>query len=529
MSTRTRTFPGRSPRGSVALTHVRSRLVPTPVPFRTGSVLVRAVTVLVLTAGLVGAGSWIPTQSRDEAATVSAVTRSWSQLGAMLANVDVVHALFYSVMKVWLGLVGISTLTLRLPSVLACGLAAGLVVVLGSLLFSPRTGLVAGLLMSVCPRVTLVATEGRSAAWFTASAVLLVLLVVLAVRRPSWLWCLPVALGTALLGGLHVYTALLLPVLVIWLWAPADAAGRPRRAWRLGLPPGRTAPLLGLLLGAVPVLLLALRAKGQQAQVDWIDPPTPGSLAKIATETVAPLDGLWAVLAWAMAAAGLVWLARHRGGRGTSFLLVGWAVFPGLALIGVSAVWTPLYSQRYLSFCLGGLALLAGAGIASVRRRWLAFCLAAALPLASAVTYGDQRTVDAWDSWSEIAAVFASRAHPGDPVIDYPLVAAITVSEPGALGTGPVLNAGTGRLARHYLWDERLPLAAIEPRLRGVRRLWYLSPVADEVQRTQEIRRLRQLGFSGEVLERGDAEQTWLFTRTVAQAVRGDQLIRTPG
>ena len=40
--------------------------------------------------------SWVPTQSRDEAATVSAVTRSWSQLGAMLQNVDVVHALFYS-------------------------------------------------------------------------------------------------------------------------------------------------------------------------------------------------------------------------------------------------------------------------------------------------------------------------------------------------------------------------------------------------------------------------------------------------
>jgi mannosyltransferase len=114
--------------------------VPSPVPFRTGSVLVRAVTVFLLTVGLVGAGAWWPTQSRDEAATVSAVTRTWTQLGAMLQNVDVVHALYYSGMKVWLGEVGISTLTLRLPSVLACGLAAGLVVVLGALLTSPRAG-----------------------------------------------------------------------------------------------------------------------------------------------------------------------------------------------------------------------------------------------------------------------------------------------------------------------------------------------------------------------------------------------------
>lgn len=492
--------------------------------------MVRAVTVLVLTVGLVGAGSWIPTQSRDEAATVSAVTRSWSQLGAMLGDVDVVHGLFYSVMKVWLDQVGISTLTLRLPSVLACGLGAGLVVVLGSVLVSPRAGMLAGLVMGVCPRVTLIGTEGRSGAWFTAAAVLLVLLVVLAVRRPSWAWFLPVALATAFLGGLHVYAALLLPVLVVWLWAPSDAAGRRRRVWRLGLPPGRVAPLLGLLGGAVPVLLLALQARGQQAQVDWIDPPSLESLAKISTETVAPLNGLWAVLVWAMAAAGLVWLSQHRGGRrGTTFLLVGWSVFPGLALVGVSAAWTPLYSQRYLSFCLGGLAVLAGAGLASVRRRWLTFCLAAALPLASAVTYRDQRTTGAWDSWAQIAAVFAYRGQPGDAVIDYPLVSAITVSYPGTLGTGPVLNAGADRLSRHYLWDDRLPLEAVEPRLQGVQRLWYLSPVAAEAQRTVEIRRLRQLGFSGEMVERSDAEQTWLFTRTAAEAERGDRLLTTPG
>lgn len=503
---------------------------PPTTPFRTGSVAVRAVTVFVLTVGLVGAGSWVPTQSRDEAATVSAVTRTWAQLGEMLRTVDVVHALFYSAMKVWLDMVGISTLTLRAPSVVACGLAAGLVVVLGALLFTPRAGLLAGLLMAVCPRVTLVGTEGRSGAWFTAAAVLLVVLVVASTRRPSAVWVLPVSLATALVGGLHVYSALLLPVLVVWLWLPPDPAGEGRRVLSLGLPAGRWPALLGMVIGAVPVVLLAWRARDQQAQVDWIDPPTPESLARIATETVAPVNGLWAVLVWAMAAAGLVWLAGHRRGRrGTTFLLVGWAVVPGLALVTVSAVWTPLYSQRYLAFCVGALAVLAGGGVASVRRRWLAFCLAAAMPLAGAVTYRDQRQVDAWDSWAEIAAVIAYRGNPGDPVVDYPLVSAITVSYPDALGTGPVLNAGADRLTRRYLWDDRLPLTAVEPRLRGVQRLWYLSPASAETQRTLEVRRLRQLGFSGEVLQRSEAEQTWLFTRTAEQAERGDLLIRGAG
>ena len=504
--------------------------MPSPAPYRRASVALRASAVLLLTVGLVGAGSWVPTQSRDEAATVSAVTRTWSQLGAMVGDVDVVHALFYATMKLWLDVVGISPLALRLPSVLACGIAAGLVVVLGSVLLTPRAGLLAGLVMAVCPRVTLDGTEGRSGAWYTAAAVLLVLLVVLAVRRPSRLWVLPVALGTTLLGGLHVYAALLLPVLVLWLWVTPDAHGRVRRRRSLGLPQGRWPALVGLLVGAVPVAVLAWRARAQQAQVDWIEPPTPESLTKIATEAVAPSNGLWAVLAWTMAAVGLVWLARHRRGRGgTTLLLVGWATVPGLALITVSAVSTPLYSNRYLSFCLGGLAVLAGGGLASVRRRWLAFCLAAALPLAGFATYRDQREVDAWDSWAQIARVVAARGAPGDAVVDYPLVSAITVSYPGALGDGPVLNAGADRISRAYLWDERLPLARVEPRLRGVLRLWYLSPVEDESQRVVEVRRLRELGFEGELLERSSAEQTWLFTRTPAQAERGDRLLRTPG
>ena len=71
-------------------------------------------------------------------------------------------------------------------------------------------------------------------------------------------------------------------------------------------------------------------------------------------------------------------------------------------------------------------------------------------------------------NFGKIAHVVAYRGNPGDAVVDSPLVSAITVSYPGALGTGPVLNAGADRISRAYLWDERLPLSAVEPRLRGV-------------------------------------------------------------
>ena len=505
--------------------------MPTPVPFRTGSVLVRAFTVFVLTVGLVGAGAWVPTQSRDEAATVSAVTRSWSQLGAMLQNVDVVHALFYSAMKVWLDHVGISTITLRLPSALACGLAAGLVVVLGSLLVSPRAGLLSGLVMAVSPRLTKIATEGRSAAWFTAAAVVLVLVVVLAVRRPSWLWSVPTAVATTLLGGLQLYTVLLAPVLVLYLWL-APGTGR-RRVWRAGLRPGRLAVLLGLAVGLVPVAELALRARTQEAQVGWIEPPTLSTLSTAATESVSPQNPLWAVLAWGLAVAGLVWLSRRRQHRApTALLLVGWLGFPGVALLVASAVWTPLYSSRYLAFCLGGIAVLAGIGLASIRRAWLAVPLAAAVVLTGVVSYRAQRRVDAWDDWGHIMDVVRYQAAPGDVVIDYPLVSALTVSYPAGLLDLPVLNAGRTRIARHYLWDERLPLRDVEGKLVGVRRVWYLAPSAnedDERRRVADLVLLRQLGFRRVSLQKSAGEQTYLLTRTTAQMESGDRRLRTPG
>jgi mannosyltransferase len=140
--------------------------------------------------------------------------------------------------------------------------------------------------------------------------------------------------------------------------------------------------------------------------------------------------------------------------------------------------------------------------------------------------------VDAWDDWRHIMDVVAYSATPGDVVLDYPLVSALTVSYPHGLRGLPVLNAGRDRIARSYLWDERLPLSAVEDRLRGVRRVWYLAPSAnedDDRRRDADLARLRKLGFRRETLQKSPGEQTYLLTRTTAQMERGDRLLRTPG
>ncbi len=54
-------------------------------------------------------------------------------------------------MHVWLAAVGYSPFTLRLPSAIAVGVTAALVVILGSRLISLRVGVVAGVLFALLP------------------------------------------------------------------------------------------------------------------------------------------------------------------------------------------------------------------------------------------------------------------------------------------------------------------------------------------------------------------------------------------
>ena len=50
--------------------------------------------------------SWVPSIWYDEAATITATTRSWPELWRMLGTVDAVHGLYYLLMHAWIDAVG---------------------------------------------------------------------------------------------------------------------------------------------------------------------------------------------------------------------------------------------------------------------------------------------------------------------------------------------------------------------------------------------------------------------------------------
>ena len=147
---------------------------------RTAAVAPVTVGLLGLLISLVGIGT--PSIWYDEAASVISATRSWEQLGAMIANVDLVHAVYYALLHVVFDVFGYSPVAMRVPSAIAIGLAAAFVVVLGRVLDRPRLGLIGGLVFCLLPRITWAGTEGRSYAMTTTLAVLLTIVLVLACR-----------------------------------------------------------------------------------------------------------------------------------------------------------------------------------------------------------------------------------------------------------------------------------------------------------------------------------------------------------
>lgn len=96
---------------------------------------------------------WInrPSLWYDEAATISAASRPLPELWALVQNIDAVHGLYYLLMHGWLLLAAPSETFLRLSSVVAVGLAAAGVVVLGKQLSTRAVALTAAAVFAILP------------------------------------------------------------------------------------------------------------------------------------------------------------------------------------------------------------------------------------------------------------------------------------------------------------------------------------------------------------------------------------------
>lgn len=460
----------------------------------------------------------------DEAATKASFINGWAGIDAITLHLDVVHKLYYQIAFLVTQVFGVSTLSLRLPSAIASALASVLMVALAKRLgLSAPAAYFAGLLLAILPRVTWASLEARSYSMDVLTGVLTALLLVAAVQRSiapkhsgpentkarviTWLWWLAYAASMIFATYLYMYQVLLLLAHPAYLLARRVS----KAAWMRWL-----AAAAVVAASAIP---LVLTAKAQQQQVAWIHFYPAQALGLFASQMY-PHDWAspWVVLALLVGFAVFNWRKAKRHQKspfattstvtnpavttGAKLLGAAWLVLPSLALMVVSVIATPIYNSRYLSFTMGGFALLVSAVIFRRQNRWLVGVLVLLLCASiSASEYLNQRTPYAFNSdWLQASQALAPQTHPGDAVIftdsrRYPVqrVSVMAAAYPEAFKN---LTDVTLHPNPNHLLGDRTPWKNLGGQLSRFKAVWVIEDRrsdAGELARADKL--LRRLGF----------------------------------
>src|SRR5215471_13642325 len=253
----------------------------------------------------------------DEAATISAATRSLPDMIRMLGHVDAVHGVYYTLMWVVVRVLGTSELAIRLPSMIVMTATALGVTVLGRRLLSRRAGLYAGLTFATLPMVSAIGQYGRPYAMVTGAAVLASYLLIRALTRPRlWPWY---AAALAALGLLNIFGLLLLPahaVVVLRAVGQGGGAGSADARYMMGARWRDARQWLACVVAACAVVApIAVFGWLQRAQVDALPSQPPvESLLGFAEGTVASAVAI--VLLGLIGVARSDWPDRSPAGKG---------------------------------------------------------------------------------------------------------------------------------------------------------------------------------------------------------------------
>lgn len=435
-----------------------------------------------------------PSLWRDEGYTRSAVQRPLGDIIAMLAHQDVVHGLYYVVMHPLVAVLGNSATVIRLPSLAAASLAAGLTAALGRRLAravgcpsASVTGLVAGLLLVALPLTTWYAQDARPYAMATLSAVGATYVFVQGIGAASrWWWAGYAAVITSL-ALLNLYALLLVAahgVSLRILRRRAASAGTealtPRAVARRWLAASAAA-----MLALAPLIIFAAR---QTTQVDWVRRPGEGTVYML----VADFAGYSALIPLVIPLAILGVAAdlgrRPRAAIAPAAVTVPWLVLPPAVLLAASLA-APVYVQRYVIFCMPAMALLAANGMT-----WLAHrarltptgrrfpALARLLPaivliVMAALLVGPQQAMRTGsarpDNLVRVAAVVAANELPGDVIFYMPWnTRVVALAYPGPFGKLRDIGLARSAVASATLGGVPAPAPALASRFTHVQRLW---------------------------------------------------------
>ena len=446
-----------------------------------------AVTLTICLIGIDSASFW-----RDEAATLDAEARPIPALLRMLTQVDAVHGAYYLLLWPVVHTVGGSEFAVRFLSAVAMAAAGYGIGVLGTWLHSRCAGMSAGVVFAVLPQVSRYGQEARSYAVVVAFAVLASCLLVRALARPGRRWWVGYGCAIGALGLLNLFALLLLVAHAVFILYQDRSRVR---SWLLAA--------TAACVPSLPVLILALR---QQDQLSWVSPPGTNAGGDLAVW----LAGSVLSVALASVLIGL-FIGRRRGRHALAWLAVPWLMLPPVMLILGSEL-KPVYVQRYLAFCLPALALLIGAGLATLASapRVIGVVLLG-VPTQSAI----RQTGGHGDDIRDAAAILMRQARPGDGVLfncpscHYPdMPREFAFAYPQAFAPLVDVTMAASPSASNTLRGTELGQSAINERLAGVNQVWVV-----DMGGSAEPAALRDRGFHLVSIERAD--NIWLqdYTR----------------
>jgi mannosyltransferase len=419
---------------------------------------------LIPTVAALGITLWgvsSPSLWRDEAVTVEVARFSLHDTFRTLANVDAVHTLYYLLIHVMVHTFGSSELSVRLPSVLGAVAAATGTALLGRRLAGPRVGLIAGLLVAASPTISMWAEEARSYAIVTALAVWATYLLVRAVDAPSRRAFAGYGAVVAVLGLVHLFALLLIPVHAVALWRAADRTLTRRWLAALGGAAVLTAPL-------------AIIALPQKDQLDWLASPGLRDLIALVSSFAGS-----ALLIAPMAALAALGLARGQAGQTSGIdlrvLTSAWIIIPPAVLLGVSLI-QPYYIFRYVLLCVPAVALIAAAGLARLPMRFLVPAAAVLALISIPAHLAVRQPTSRMDDLRRAAAILRDHQQPGDVIVfQRGSFRRTTAAYADAYAHLPDLSLLTSPARAANLNGTDITVPEFEQRLARTGRVWFLA------------------------------------------------------
>ena len=464
-----------------------------------------------------------PSFSKDETATLAAVHRSFPQLIRLLGHVDVVHGAYY--VLIWVvvrAFGGSSELIVRLPSALAMAAAAYVITLLGRRLASGWAGLAAGLTFAILPSVSSYAQDAREGALLAALAATASYCLLRAPdtgpggRRRGWLAGYGVTLALLGFGNLFALLLVVAHALTLWLWHrggdDAAAGGQAARGQvDRGLVQGWVIAVLAVAVAVSPVAVVGY---SQLHQIHWIQPP--GLKDVLSTERLLGRTSLVLATVAVVAAAVASRLARRRplGGCWPGRLValcLPWLVLTPLILLTASLA-HPVYTFRYIVFCIPAAALLTGPALVALGRYAGPAALIALLVIGLPTQVFQRSAVGHGINIRQVDRIVGRAREPGDALLNVSSrrgadkgTGEHTMEAAYPYGLARLRDISTGQSPQQSgtLGGTYAPTQLIRARAASVRRIWVV-----EWTSPRPVVLLDGLGFR--LVRRWDIQGLWL-------------------